>query len=265
MTAAVLIISTIADVATDDVVRRLSAQNIPHVRVNTEDFPFSRVFAYRPSKKTEVGWLSIDGNPLPVPASVWYRRVRTPSQPREMDDGVYAFCLQENRSAFLGGIMDLGAPWMSHPAAVWQAEYKPYQLSVASELGLPIPRTVITNDPAVIRSAFDEFGSMIVKPARTGHVVHGGKEFAVFTSRVLKEHLEDLESARLSPSIYQELIPKKFDVRVTIVGRKVFAAAIDSQSDPSAIVDCSSKNLAPNNRNSYIKFLWNEFLVDGRT
>jgi len=41
----------------------------------------------------------------------------------------------------------------------------------------------------------------------------------------------------LSPAIYQELIPKRFDLRVTLVGRKIFCAAIDSQSDPAALID----------------------------
>jgi glutathione synthase/RimK-type ligase-like ATP-grasp enzyme len=41
----------------------------------------------------------------------------------------------------------------------------------------------------------------------------------------------------LSPAIYQALVPKRFDLRVTIVGQRIFAAAIDSQSDPAAVVD----------------------------
>ncbi len=41
----------------------------------------------------------------------------------------------------------------------------------------------------------------------------------------------------MSPAIYQELVPKRFDIRVTIVGKKIFAARIDSQSDPQAAVD----------------------------
>lgn len=246
----VLIISTIADVATDDVVRRLIARGIPHLRINTEDYPFSRTLAYRPSKIIEEDWLSSDGESIPVPSAVWYRRVRTPPKPAGMDEGIYRFCLEENRAAFMGSIMALGARWMSHPTAVWQAEYKPYQLAVASKLGLSIPQTVITNDPAAIRTAFHEFGNMIVKPARSGHVVHNAKEFAVYTSRVLKDHLEELDSARLSPSIYQELIPKRFDVRVTIVGRKLFAAAIDSQSDSSAVIDwrCTTNPHLPHYR-----------------
>jgi hypothetical protein len=78
--------------------------------------------------------------------------------------------------------MRLPGRWMSHPSAVWQAEFKPFQLSVASEVGLSIPRTLVSNDPIAIRKAFDDFGSMIVKPARTGHVVHSGDEYSIFTS-----------------------------------------------------------------------------------
>lgn len=68
-------------------------------------------------------------------------------------------------------------------------------------------------------------------------MVYEGKEYAIFTSRVLEQHLEEIERARLSPAIYQELIPKKFDLRVTVVGKKIFAVAIDSQSDPAAAID----------------------------
>jgi len=181
--------------------------------------------------------MSLDGEALPLPSRIWYRRIRTPSKPDGMDEDIYTFCLQENRAALLGGIMGITGEWMSHPAAVWQAEFKPFQLGLAASLGLLVPRTVITNDPSEIRTAFAEFDKMIVKPTRSGYIKHKGKEFSIFTSRVLEEHLADLDRARLSPSIYQELVPKRFDIRVTIVGRRIFPAAIDSQSDPAAMVD----------------------------
>lgn len=232
----VLIVSTIADVATDDVVRRLATAGVPHFRINTEDYPFSRTLAFHP-KVVGQSWMESDGVNVSIPTAVWYRRLRTPPKPEEMDEGVYTFCLQETRAALLGGVMGLHARWMSHPAAVWQAEYKPYQLSLADELGLATPKTVVTNEPRMIREAFAEFGGMIAKPTRTGHIVCEGKEYAIFTSRVLERHLEELDSARLSPAIYQQLIPKKFDLRITVVGRKIYAAAIDSQSDPAATID----------------------------
>jgi glutathione synthase/RimK-type ligase-like ATP-grasp enzyme len=233
----VLIVSTVTDVASDDVVRRLTNLGVPLRRINTEDLPFSRTFSYRPAPNFTSGWLTIDGQPLPVPMAVWYRRLRAPTQPTDMEDGIYTFCMQETRAALLGDIMALSTRWMSHPAAVWQSEFKPFQLSLAAKLGLRIPRTIVTNDPDAIRQAFNEFGTMIVKPVRSGYVELDGGDFVIFTSQVLREHLEKIDSARWSPAIYQNLISKRFDIRVTIVGRKIFAAAIDSQRDPMATID----------------------------
>lgn len=231
----VLIVSTVVDIATDDVVKRLSLRGIPHRRLNTEDYPFSRTLAFRPDGQAPE--LFSEDRLIPTSSSVWYRRVRSPSRPSEMEPCVYDYCLQKNRSVLLGSILGLQTQWMNHVAAVWQSEFKPYQLSLAARLGFLIPRTVITNDPNRIREAFRDFNGMIIKPARSGHISQNGQDFSIFTSRVLDEHLPELESARLCPAIYQELIPKRFDVRVTVVGKKIFAAAIDSQSDPDAAID----------------------------
>lgn len=234
--SSVLIVSTVADVATDHVVKILSARSIPHKRINTEDYPFSRTFGFRISPLDGIS--SIFGNlALERPTSVWYRRVRSPAKPTEMQDGIYDFCLQETRASLLGSLMSHSCHWMSFPASVWQAEFKPYQLAVAHRLGLEVPNTVITNEPYEIRKAFETFGAMVVKPSRSGHLIYDGTSHAVFTSRLLAEHLEHLEDAKLSPAIYQQLIPKKFDIRATVVGDQIFAAAIDSQSDPDAMVD----------------------------
>lgn len=232
----VLILSTIADVATDYVIQGLLRRGIPHHRVNTEDLPFSRTLTLelgtggRPS-------LKFDGLKQSKPSSIWYRRIRSPARPLGMQEGVYEFCLQENRAALLGSIAGYQTRWMSHPADVWRAELKPYQLQQAQEIGLRVPKTIVTNDPGSIRKAFHTFGPMIVKPSRSGYAVVDGQERSIYTSRLLAEHLEHVDEARLSPAIYQELIPKRYDVRATVVGTNVFAAAIHSQTDPAAAVD----------------------------
>src|SRR5712692_9449248 len=108
---------------------------------------------YRPAGTESTNdWLWCNNQPLQSPTSIWYRRVRTPSTPNGMDEGVATFCRQEARAAIIGSIVGRHARWMSHPAAVWEAEYKPYQLQVAASVGLNIPPTVITNDPSTIRA-----------------------------------------------------------------------------------------------------------------
>ena len=234
MTNNVLVVSTKVDTATDDVVSRLNQRGVPLCRLNTEDFPFSKTITYEPGREP-VLW--VEEQRVPPPSSVWYRRIRTPNTPPGMDEGVSNFCRTEARAAITGSIVGTSARWMSMPSAIWASEHKPFQLTLAAQHELTIPRTLITNDPTKIRQAFRDFNGMIVKPTRTGHLVKDGVEHAIYTSRVLAEHLQEIDSARWSPSIYQEHTPKRYDIRVTIVGRKVFAAAIDSQSDPAAITD----------------------------
>jgi glutathione synthase/RimK-type ligase-like ATP-grasp enzyme len=127
---------------------------------------------------------------------------------------------------------------MSRPEAVWKAELKPFQLEIAAAHGLTVPNTLISNVPSSIRAFFHScHGQLIAKPVRSGHIVQNGLDHAVYTTKICLGDLEDLEDATLSPTIYQELIPKDFDIRVTVVGRRIFAAAIDSQTDPDASVD----------------------------
>ena len=231
----VLIVSTAVDAATDEVVRILGERGTNVTRVNSEDLPFdgSLSIDFQSASGTT---LQYNGKGITAQA-IWYRRVRTPPKPEKMDSGIYDFCLRENRATLLGGLMTQRTRWMNHPAAVWQAEFKPLQLRAAQDVGLRIPKTLVSNDPDAIARAQTQFGSMIVKPARSGHFWQGGEEYAIFTSALSAEHLDSLDDARWTPSIYQELLPKEVDVRVTFVGGKFFAAAIHSQTDPAAAID----------------------------
>ena len=250
--ACVLIVTALDDAATDEVISRLRNRGIPHKRLNTDAYPFSFPLTFQPDELTCRRQITLDGDWLPQPSSIWYRRVRTPPKPQNMDDEVYTFCVRAAGATLTGSILCLRSAWMSHPSAVWQAEHKPLQLATAVQCGLRIPSTVITNDPNVIRVFFDKHRETIVKPAHSGNVTKGGQQFSIFTSQLLEEHLEHLHTASLSPSIYQALIRKRFDVRVTIVGHQIFAAAIDSQSDPSAALDWRQANsrLAPHHQSS---------------
>lgn len=231
----VLIVSTVADIATDAVVSQLHAIGTSCTRLNSEDLPFE--------KSATLDFQSLDSTSISIagsvirPSSIWYRRLRSPPCPDNMDSGIYEFCLRENRAALIGGLLTQNARWMSHPTAVWAAEYKPYQLRIAQEVGLRIPKTIVSNDPSAIRQAYREFGSLVVKPTRSGYFKQNNEEFSIFTTHLQNQHLESLDDAKWSPSIYQELIEKRHDIRVTCVGRHLFSAAIHSQTDPAARID----------------------------
>lgn len=261
MLAHVLIVSTALDLSTDSVVRALTTRGVRVTRWNTEDYPFASLLSSHigADPETITTHLTRTGGgetPLADVTAVWYRRVRIPERKPDMDAGVYDFCIRESRAALIGmllGALPPTARWMSDPTAVWAAEHKLLQLRVAQAVGFKVPETVITNDAAEVRRAFERFdGQMIAKPVRTGYVEVQGQAHAIFTSAVVRSDLDDMRGAELSPVIYQPLIPKRCDLRVTVVGEELFIAEIHSQTNDAAKVDWRKTDdpLLPHQRGS---------------
>ena len=107
------------------------------------------------------------------------------------------------------------------------------------------------NVPSSIRDFFRDCDQMMVaKPVRSGFMVQAGVEHAAYTTKIEAQQLDSLDDAANSPTIFQELLRKQYDVRVTVVGRQIFSAAIDSQTDPQAAIDWrrTSNPLLPHKR-----------------
>lgn len=101
-------------------------------------------------------------------------------------------------------------------------DLKPLQLAAFQRAGLPIPRTLVTNDPEAVRAFAADVGEVIAKPAA------GGAE-----TRVLDEALlSRLDAIRHAPAIFQERV-RGPDVRVTVVAGEVVSAV----EIPTAEVD----------------------------
>lgn len=107
---------------------------------------------------------------------------------------------------------------------------------MATQLGLRIPETSITNDVAAARELL-RGGSVVAKPIRTALVGLGDEERVIFTNRIASEAELDVPSVQAAPIIFQREIPKEADIRVTVVGARIFAVAIDSQSGADTQVD----------------------------
>jgi hypothetical protein len=59
----------------------------------------------------------------------------------------------------------------------------------------------------------------------------------VFTTALTPQDLSDLDGLRLCPMVFQERIEKRLELRVTVVGQRVFTAALDSQQIAGAESD----------------------------
>jgi hypothetical protein len=58
-----------------------------------------------------------------------------------------------------------------------------------------------------------------------------------FTSRLTEDQLVEDDLLRNAPGIYQQIIPKAFELRITVMGRCVLAAKIDSQDTRGGKLD----------------------------
>ncbi len=170
--------------------------------------------------------------------AVWYRRSRIGQNiPKTMDPQLRSPSIKESQAVFHGFMESLDTFCLDNYNKVRQASHKQLQLKIAREVGLSIPRTVTTNDPEEVRTFFNackEKDGMITKMLSSFAVYEGDKEHVVFTNRIEAKDLEDLEGLALCPMTFQENVPKKMELRVTIVGNKIFSAAIDSQASELA-------------------------------
>jgi hypothetical protein len=160
-------------------------------------------------------------------AAVWWRRVRLPELHPEVADPAHRqFAWDECEQA-------LGAFWLALEGARWvnpwradaDAHRKPHQLATARALGLAVPRTLVTNDPAAARAFIEELGG----PERVLYKPFTGSPALWREARILRpDELELLPALRYAPVIFQEHVPG-CDLRVTVVGERVFACRIDAR------------------------------------
>ena len=156
--------------------------------------------------------------------SVWWRRPQGVDLSQIRDPNVHTFTAGEWDEAVHGLWQLIDAPWMNPPAKDSVAARKLLQLQVARDLGLTIPRTIATSDPDEARRFLDrEPGAMTIFKTFSC-------TFQIWreTRLVRAAERDQLESVRLAPVIFQEYVPADVDLRVTIVGDSVFAAAIHS-------------------------------------
>ena len=165
--------------------------------------------------------------------AIWYRRVRIGMNlPREMAEDLRTPALEESRKTFQGMLESLDVFQVDRLSRIRYAENKQLQLKVATRLGLSIPRTLVTNDAQSVREFHARHaGGIVAKMQSSFAVYRRGAEHVVFTNQVKPEDL------RYCPMTFQEKVSKRVELRITVVGREVFAAQIDSQSSPLAQID----------------------------
>jgi glutathione synthase/RimK-type ligase-like ATP-grasp enzyme len=182
-----------------------------------------------------------DGQPLNDIKSVWYRRPYIPERPDfhvpdAYKDYVYT-AVRKHTLDLYGHFQD--AFWLTDYYTLMKAETKPRQLHLAAKLGFNVPRTLSTTGSKAAAQFMDSEGDVVVKSMATTLPIVNNKVHYFYTTKVAAGRQIDLRGLHVAPAIFQQAIETTTDLRVTVVGSEVFAAAVHDggQEDYPAIRD----------------------------
>jgi glutathione synthase/RimK-type ligase-like ATP-grasp enzyme len=232
----ILLITNKGDITTDFIVQRLHERKTSFYRLNTDEI----------SKTIEISFDIVNGSyfikdkllntqiDLTKFSAVYFRRPELPIPTQSLDSIEVEF-IQSEITGVLEGMYRIlqCAYWISNVFSIRNAENKIYQLMMAKDLGFRIPQSLISNSFENANKFFVDQRNCIIKPIRVGRL---GDEKIIFTNR-LESFPEDTDEIESCPQFFQEEIKKRGDVRVTVVGKKVFSALIHSQENPDTITD----------------------------
>lgn len=234
----ILILTMRSDRNADAVARRLGQRDAHVVRFDPGDFPERAACSIRFQRGH--GWQRVidrAGEPpidLAAVTAVWLRRpsARRPpaaiADPRSRD-----YVLAEWRELATELFASLSCLWLpGSPDHVLVHQRKCHPLMLAHDLGFAIPESAFTSRPADLFELHRAHAGRIITKlpgasafpdAFTGHL-------ARYTERVTTRDLGYVRDLRWCPVLVQENLAKRLEVRVTVVGDRVFAAEIDSQA-----------------------------------
>lgn len=128
--------------------------------------------------------------------------------------------------------------WVNDHAAVRRSS-KLMQHHAAAAVGLHMPDTLYSNEPAAIRAFLrEQGGGAVFKPLVARCWWSDGDTYRTsYTTLIREADLVDDELLRAVPGIYQALVPKAYELRVTIMGHEIVAARLRSQETRAGKLD----------------------------
>lgn len=239
----ILVLSNKMDITTDVVIHQLRRRGLSFFRWNADDLLASHSLTFELGEcgVTQLV-LQAEGRTVDIMndvSVVWYRRPnKVTAHSLVTRESMIEFSVREG-SALLQNIWQLLSDrmWINAPSANIQFSNKLYQLRFAKELGFRVPATIVTTNKCTVREFADAHDKIIAKALSAGYVRENGREKLLYTQLLDEKALVTLEGLEYCPTQFQEYIPKKLELRVTVVGDKIHACAIKSQESSRTMVD----------------------------
>lgn len=224
----ILIATSAVDTTADLVIQELNARGVPLARIDTGAFPDTTRLTATLGPGGWTGEVAGEHRSIRLEdiRAVYWRRPSTYTARSVVAGPPRDFAAREARIGMrvLFALPDVH--WVNHPLAI-EACTKPVQLAAFVRAGLRVAETWIGNVPAGHR-AFCEVGPAIAKTLGPITYRADDERRVLYAARVPIEHHGHPRVAATANLIQREVVGKDFEVRVAVVGRRLFATEIRS-------------------------------------
>ncbi|CAM3983954.1 ATP-grasp domain-containing protein [Pseudoalteromonas byunsanensis] len=243
----ILILSQLIEPNTSEIIDILNFYNKPWFRLNGEDIPTNIHFEYDLNDGSKIedvsGINSINILELDKVTSVWARRRGAITPSPHLPENQQRFVADECLTLYKSLESLTSAQWMNNPWCDDRANNPIVQLRIAKKVGLTIPNTTITQSKTIADRFYSACnGDVITKRIMKAPISHYGFSM-VFTSPVTEEHAQEFTNLELCPTLLQSRVDRLLELRITVVGNKLFSAATEIDLQNKYKVDIRESDL----------------------
>lgn len=168
---------------------------------------------------------------------IWFRRPGYPIINLSEQHPDHEHADRESRH-FFGNTWEIfpdRVQWVNNFNNARRADNKFKQLRLAVEVGLKVPSTLSSSDPTAIRGFFQKYNGNVIYKSFSGVFdwEEEGKLFRQYAAPVTPNALQSDEMLKISLSIYQEYIAKKYEIRILYIDGVFIACKINANNHHS--------------------------------
>lgn len=171
--------------------------------------------------------------------SVWFRR------PKEFlfntNNAKETAFIHKQSTALLRGIYFSThdtAKWINPLPSLHRARIKLQQLTLAKQIGFNVPKTIATNSPLKASEFINSVEQVSTKSLDEPSFQADKFVYPLFNRKLKKDFIEQhIQHISNCPTLLQEYIEKKSDIRVVVIGNTIYAFEILSQENELSIED----------------------------
>ncbi len=160
---------------------------------------------------------------------VWERKAEVDVDREIIDNKFEDFALAETKILYQYITSRLSdRVWLNPVSLGSPANNKIIQLKIAQNVGLKIPKTIVTNDNKKLKNFIVSLGGLAIVKAMGSQVSLLKSQMTIDTSVIEVADLENKdECVSIAPILAQECIEKKYEIRATYISGELYCGAMD--------------------------------------